>query len=146
MPSNHLCHPLLLLSSVFPSIRIFCNELALPIKWPKYWSSSFSSVLPMTNSGLIPLSLVWSCSQRDCQESSPASQSESISSLVLSLLYGPILTSIHDYWENHSFDYTDLCGQMMSLFFSMLSTLSRPLREFTLRRDQTQLAWPSQKV
>ena len=65
---------------------------------------------------------------------------ESISSLVLSLLYGPILTSIHDYWENHSFDYTDLCGQMMSLFFSMLSTLSRPLREFTLRRDQTQLA------
>ena len=121
MPSNHLCHPLLLLSSVFPSIRIFCNELALPIKWPKYWSSSFSSVLPMTNSGLIPLSLVWSCSQRDCQESSPASQFKSISSLVLHLLYGPPLTCTHYYWKNHSFDYINLCQQSNVSVFNMLS-------------------------
>ena len=44
MPSNHLilCHPLLLLSSIFPSIRLFSNESALPIRWPKYWSFSFS--------------------------------------------------------------------------------------------------------
>ena len=45
------------------------------------------------------------------QESSPASQFEHISSLALSLIYGPSLTSIHAYWENHSFDYTDLCWQ-----------------------------------
>ena len=49
MPSRHiiLCHPLLLLPSVFPSIRVFANESALRIKWPKYWSFSSASVLPM---------------------------------------------------------------------------------------------------
>ena len=51
------------------------------------------------------------CSPRDSQESSITPQFESINSLVLSLLYGPALTSIHDYWKNHSFDYTDLCWQ-----------------------------------
>ena len=59
MPSNHLipCHPLLLLPSVFPSIRIFCSELALCIKWPKYWSFSFS-INPFNEySGLISLGL-----------------------------------------------------------------------------------------
>ena len=56
--------------------------------------------------------LVWSpCSPRDSQESSPTPQLESINSLVLRLLYGPIFTSIHDYWRNHSFDCTDFCGQ-----------------------------------
>ena len=54
--------------------------------------------------------LVWSlCFPRYSQDSSPAPQFESINSLALSLLYGPILTSIHDYWKNHNFDYTDLC-------------------------------------
>ena len=67
--------------------------------------------------------LVWSpCSPRDSQESSPTPQFKSISSSVLSLLYGPALTSIHDYWENHSFDYTDLfLGKVMSLLFNTLS-------------------------
>ena len=46
---------------------------------------------------------------------------ESINPLVLSLLYGPTLTSIHDYWENHSFDYTDPVDKVMSLLFNMLS-------------------------
>ena len=56
--------------------------------------------------------LVWSpCSPRDSQESSPAPQFESINSLVFSLLYGPTLTSVHDYWKNHSFDCMDLCQQ-----------------------------------
>ena len=50
-----------------------------------------------------------SCRPRDSQESSPPPQFESINSLVLSFLYSPNLTSIHDYWKNHSFDYTDLC-------------------------------------
>ena len=60
----------------------------------------------------LPDWLVWSpCSSRDSQESSPVPQLESINSLVLSLLYGPTLTSIHDYWKNHSFDYPDLCWQ-----------------------------------
>ena len=56
--------------------------------------------------------LVWSpCSPRDSQESSKTPQLKSINSLVLSLLYVPTLTSIHDYWKNHSFDYMDLCWQ-----------------------------------
>ena len=56
--------------------------------------------------------LTWSsCSPRDSQESSPVPQFKSISSSRLSLLYGPTLTFIHDYWKNHSFDYTDLCWQ-----------------------------------
>jgi len=56
--------------------------------------------------------LVWSpCCPRDSQGSSPAPQFESINSSVVSLLYGPAHTSIHDYWKNHSFDYMDLCRQ-----------------------------------
>ena len=59
MPSNHLilCHPHLLLPSVFPNIRIFSNELALSIRWPKYWSFSFSNSLSNGYSVLIPLGL-----------------------------------------------------------------------------------------
>ena len=56
--------------------------------------------------------LVWSpCSPRDSQESSPAPQFKTISCLAPSLLDGPTFTSIHDYWKNHSFDYTNLCQQ-----------------------------------
>ena len=61
MPSNHLilCHPLLLLPSVFPSIRVFFNELALHIRWPKYWSFSFSNSLSIEYSGLISFRIDW---------------------------------------------------------------------------------------
>ena len=104
---NHLilCCPLLLLSSIFPNIRVFSNELALHIRWPKYWSFSFS-ISPSNNiQDWFPLFLVWSpCSLRDSRESSPTPQFKSINSLVLSPLYGPALTSIHDYWKTHSFD------------------------------------------
>ena len=57
MPSNHLilCHPLLFLPSIFPSIRVFSNELALPIMLPKYWSFTFSICPSNEYSGLIPL-------------------------------------------------------------------------------------------
>ena len=60
---------------------------------------------------------------RDCQESSPALQFESINSLVLTLLYGPTHISLHDYWINHTFDYTEFIGKIMSLLFNMLSRL-----------------------
>ena len=57
MPSNHLilCHLLLLLPPIFPSIRVFSNESALCIRWPKYWSSASASVLPMNSQDLSPL-------------------------------------------------------------------------------------------
>ena len=101
-------------SSIFPSVRVFSNELALHIRWPKYWSFSFS-ISPFNEySGLISfrMKLVSSpCCPRDSQESSPAPQSESINSLALSLLCGPALIFVRDYCKNHSFDYTDLCQQ-----------------------------------
>ena len=61
MPSNHLilCHPLLLLPSIFPSIRVFSNESALRIRWPKYWSFSFSICLSTEYSGLISFKIDW---------------------------------------------------------------------------------------
>ena len=61
MPSNHLilCHPLLLLPSIFPSIRVFSNESALHIRWPKYWSFSFSMCPSNEYSGLISFRVDW---------------------------------------------------------------------------------------
>ena len=113
MPSNHLilCHPLLLLPSVFPSIRFFSNESALHIRGPKYWCLSFSISPSNEYSGLMHGLLLSPWSPRDSQESSPAPQLKSIISLVLSLLYGPTLTSVHDYWKNHSFGNMDLYQQ-----------------------------------
>ena len=108
MPSNHLifCRPLLLPPSIFPSISVFSNESVLRIKWPKYWSFSFSMSPSNEHPGPSPLDgLVGSpCSPRDSQESFPVSQFKSTNSLLLSFLYSPTLTSIHDYWKNHSFD------------------------------------------
>ena len=90
MPSNHLilCHPLLLPPSIFPIIRVFSNESVLHIRWPKYWSFSFS---PSNEySGLISYRIDWFdlLDQRNSQESSKP-QFKSISSLVLSFLSSP---------------------------------------------------------
>ena len=107
MPSNHLafCCTLLFLPSIFPNIRVFSNESALRISWPKYWSFSFSISRSNAYLGLISFRTDWSpCSPRDSQESSPTPQLKSINSSAFSFLYGPTLTSIHDYWKNHSFD------------------------------------------
>ena len=115
MPSNHLilCHPLLLPPSIFPSIRVFSNESALSIRWPKYWSFSFSISPCNEYSGLIYFRMNWLdlLGPRDSQESSPTPQFKSINSSVLSFPYSPTLTSIHDYWKSHSLDYMDLCWQ-----------------------------------
>ena len=126
MLSNHLflCRSLLLLPSVFPNIRVFSSELALLISWPKYWSFSFN-ISPFSEySRLIFFKVDWNwspCSPRNSQKSSPAPQLEGINFSVLSLLYGPTLTSIYDYWKNHSFDYTDFVSKVISLLFNMLS-------------------------
>ena len=116
MPSNHLilCRPLLLLPSILPRIRVFSNKSAVCIRWLQYWSFSFSTSPSNEYSGLISFRIhfFWfPCSPRDSQESSPAPQFESIGSSALSPLYVPSLTTIHDYWKNHSFDYMDLCQQ-----------------------------------
>ena len=114
MPSNHLnlCRPLLLPPSVFPSIRVFSSESALCIRWPEYWSFSFNISPSSEYSGLISFRMDWLdlfAVQGTLKESSPTPQFKSINFSMLSFLYSPTLTSIHDYWENHSFDSTDLC-------------------------------------
>ena len=110
MLSNHLiiCHPLLLLPSFFPRIRVFSNELAFHIMWPKYWSFSISS--SNEYSGLSSFRIDWFdlCYPRDSLESSTTPQFKSIHFSVLSFLHSPILTSIHDHWRKHSLDYMDL--------------------------------------
>ena len=71
--------------------------------------------------------LLWSpFSPRNSQESSPTLQFESSNSLMLTFLYGPTLTSIHDHWKNHSFNYTDLVGQVMPLLFNTFSRFVIP--------------------
>ena len=120
-PLSRWCHPTTSSSVATSSsclqsfhFRVFPNELALHIRWPKYWSFSFSKGPSSEYSGLTSFRIDWfdpPCNPRDSQESSPAPQFESISSSLLSLLYYPTLTSIHDYWKNHSSDYMDLCWQ-----------------------------------
>ena len=108
MPSNHLiiCHLLLLLASVFPSTTIFSNESGLCIRGPNYWSFSFSTSLSNEYSGLISFRIDWLdlLAVQETLKSSPTPQFKSIYSSVLSFLYSPTLTSIHDNWKNHSFD------------------------------------------
>ena len=107
MPSSHLilCHPLLLLPTIFPSIRVF-SESVLRIRWPKYWSFSFIVTPSNEYSGLVSFRMDWVnlFAVQETQGSSPTPQFKSINSSVLSFLYSPSLTSIHDYWKNHSFD------------------------------------------
>ena len=93
-------------TSTFPSIRVFSNEsVLLHIRWPKYWSFSFSISTSNEYSGLISFRMDWLdlLIVQGTQESSPTPQFKSIN-LALSFLYSPTPTSIHDYWKNHSFD------------------------------------------
>ena len=108
MPSKHLIlyRPLLLLPSILPSIRVFSNESAFRIWWPKYWSFRFNISPSNEHPGLISFRMDWGspCSPRNSQEFSPIPLFKSIIWLALSFLYSPTLTSIHDHWKNHSLD------------------------------------------
>ena len=107
MPSKLLivCHPLLLLPSIFPWVRVFSNESALRIRWPKYRSFSFSIRPPNEYSGLISFRMDWlDLPVQGTLKSSPTPQFKRINYLVLSFLYSPTLKSIRDYWKNHSLD------------------------------------------
>ena len=119
IPSNHFifCHPLLLLPSVFSSFRVFSNKSALCIRWPKYWSFSFSISPSNEYSELIFFKIDWF----DLAVQGTLRSLLQHNSLALSPLYCPTLTSVHDCWKNHSFDQTSLCWS--SLLFIMLSRL-----------------------
>ena len=128
MPSNRfiLCCPILLLPSIFPSIKFFSNESVLHIRWPKYWSFSFSINPSNEYSGLIFFRIDWLdlLAVQGTQKFSPTPQFKSINSSVLSILCCPTLISVHDYWKNHSFDYMDLCWQNRLCFLICCLNLS----------------------
>ena len=115
MLSSHfiLCHPLLFWPLIFPSIRIFSNESSLHIRWPKYWSFSFSISPSSEYSRLILLGLTGLSSLQ------PKGLSRAFSSTTIQrhqfFSIQPYLWSnsptTHYNWKNHSFDYTDLCQQ-----------------------------------
>ena len=115
MPSNNLilCRPLLSLPSIFLSIRVFSNESVLHIRWPKYWSFSFSISPSNEYSGLISFGI----DSFDCLAVQGTLKSllnttvQKHQFFSAQLLYGPTFTSIHDHWKNHSFDYIDFYWQ-----------------------------------
>ena len=111
------------------------------MRWPKYWSFSFSIVPSKEHPGLISFRMDWfgsPCSPRDSQASSPISLFKSINSLMLSFLYSLTLTSIYDYRKNHSFDYMGLCWQVISL---LIKTLSRLVITFLPRSKHLLISW-----
>ena len=121
MPSNPLilCGCLLLLPSIFPSICISSSELALCIRWPKFWSFSFSINPSNEYLGLISFGV-------DCFDLFAVQGFSRVFSrttvrrhqfLSTQPFYCPAFTFVHDYWQNHSFDYMDLCRQRIFSVF-----------------------------
>ena len=117
-----LCHSLLLLPSIFPSIRLFSNESALCIRWPKYWHFSIS---PSNEySVLISFRIDWFdfLAVQGTLKSLPQHHIKSINSFALRFLYDPTFTSIYDYWKSIALTICTFDGKVMSL---LLNTLSR---------------------
>ena len=132
MPSNHLilCHPLLLLPSIFPSIRVFSNELAHCIRWPNYWSFSFS-ISPSTEySALISFKIDWFDlpAVQGTLKSFLQHHSSKASILWLSAFFMVLLSQSYvsllessDYWKHHSLTLWAFVSKVMSLLFNTLS-------------------------
>ena len=112
---NHLilCHPLLALSSILPSNRVFSKESCLSSGGQNFGFSASTTVLSMNIQGSFPLGLTDLISLQSKQFSRVFSSTTTLkhNSSVLNHFYGPAPTSVHDYWKNHSFDFTDLCQQ-----------------------------------
>ena len=130
MPSNHLtlCHPLLLLPSIFPSFRVFSNESALHIRWPKYWSFSFNISLSNEYSGLISVRMDWLdlLAVQGTLKSLLQHQSSKASILLHSDFFTVQLS--HPYMPTGkiiALTRRTFVGKVMSLLFNMLSKLVR---------------------
>ena len=128
MPLSHLIlyHTMILLPSIFPSIRVFSSESTLPIRWPKYRSFSFNISPSNEHPGLISFRIEWLdlLPVQGTQESSPTPQFKSINSSVLSFLYSPTLTSIHDHGKTIALTRQTFVDKVMSLLFNMVSRLA----------------------
>ena len=128
MPSNHLilCHPLLLPPSIFPSIRVFSNESILHIRWPKYWSFSFSVSPSNEYSGLISFRMDWLdlIADQGTLKSLLQHYSSEASIILCSAFF--IVQLSHPYMttgKTIAFTRWTLVGKVMSLLFNMLSML-----------------------
>ena len=128
MPSNHLifCHPLLLLPSIFPSIRVFSNESALRIKWPKYWNFSFNFSPSNEYSGLISFRMDWLdlLTVQGTFKSLLQHHSSKASILQCSALF--IVQLSHPYMttgKTIALIRQNFVGKVISLLFNMLSRL-----------------------
>ena len=126
MPSNHLilCHPLLLLPSIFPSIRVFSNDSVLHIRWPKYWSFSFSTSPSNEYSGLISFRMAWSdlLAAQEILKSLLQQHSSKVSVLWCSAFFMvqlslPYMTT----GKTIALTRQTFVGKVMSLLFNMLS-------------------------
>ena len=131
MPSNHLilCHPLLLLPSIFPSIRVFSNESALRIWWPKYWSFSFSISPFNEHAGLISFWMDWLdlLAVQGTLKSLLQYHSSKASILRRSAFF--IIQLSHRYMttgKTIALTRQTFVSKVMSLLFNMLSTLGVP--------------------
>ena len=111
MQPSHLLSSPLLLPSIFPSIKVFSNKSALCSRWPKYWSFSTSPFNEYL--GLISFRIDWLKLLAVQGTLKRLLQHHSLTASILhcSALFTVQLTSTHDYWKNHSFDYTNLCQQ-----------------------------------
>ena len=144
MLSNHLilCCPLLLLLSVFPSIRVLFNELALCIRWPKYWNFIFNNSLSNEYSRLISFRIDWfdHLEVQGTIKSHPRHHRSKASILWHSAFLIVQLSHLFcDYWKNHSSDYIQtFVGKMMSLPFN---TLSRFVIAFLPRSKHLLISW-----
>ena len=124
VPSSHLilCHPLLFLHSIFPSIRVFSNQSALHIRWLRYWSFNFSISPSNEYSGLISFTMDWLdllAVQGTLESSTP--WYKSISSFALSFLHSPTLTSIHATGKTIALTRWTFVGKVTCLCFNLLS-------------------------
>jgi len=142
MPSNHLilCHPLLLLPSIFPSIRVFSKESTLCIRWPKYWSFSFSLSPSNEYSGLIfrmdwlDLLTVQGTLKSLLQHHSSKASILQCSAFFIGQLSHPYMTT----WKTIVFTRQTFVGKVMSLLFNMLSGL---VIAFLLRSKRLLISW-----
>ena len=128
MPSHYLilCSPLLFLPSVFPSIRVFSNESALHIRWPEYWSFSFTIHPSSEYSGLISFRMDWLDLLAVQGTLKSLFQHHSLKASILqhsAFITVQLVTSIHDYWKNNSLDQMDICCQSNVSVFNMLFRL-----------------------
>ena len=120
-PTISSCHPLLLLPSIFPSIRVFSNESILHIRWPKYWSFSISISPSNEYSGLISFRMDWFdllAVQGTLQESSPTPQFKSINSLALNFLHSPTLNPYMTTGKTIALTRRTFVGKVMSLLLN----------------------------